>query len=164
MTIEAPLRQYRDHVRPEWIDYNGHMNLAYYVLAFDHATDALFNDLGIGLDYMNASGCSTFAADMNVCYLRELHQGDPIACTTWFLGYDEKRLHYFHEMYHGTEGWLAASCELLSLHINMDQRRTTSFPSEIMARLAEVHAAHAALPAPERIGRPIRAPKTIATG
>ena len=66
MTIEAPLQIYRDRVRPEWIDYNGHMNVAYYVLAFDYATDAFFDHLGIGRDYKNAANCSTFAVEMNV--------------------------------------------------------------------------------------------------
>jgi acyl-CoA thioester hydrolase len=158
MEIEAPLRIYTDRVRPQWIDYNGHMNVAYYVLAFDYATDAFFDHLGIGQDYKNASGCSTFAADMNVGYRREVHEGDPLAFTTWFLGHDEKRLHYYHEMYHAGEGWLAATCELLSLHIDMTARRTAPFPNAVMARLRAVRAAHAALPVAGGVGRQIRAP------
>ena len=159
MDIAAPLRIYTDRVRPEWIDYNGHMNVAYYVLAFDYATDAFFDHLGIGQSYKDSSGCSTFAADMNIGYRREVHEGDPLAFATWFLGHDEKRLHYYHEMYHAKEGWLAASCELLSLHIDMGARRTAPFPDAVMARLRQVRAAHAALPVPEGVGRQIRAPQ-----
>jgi acyl-CoA thioester hydrolase len=158
MALEAPLRIYTDTVRPEWIDYNGHMNVAYYVLAFDYATDAFFDYLGIGRAYKEGSGCSTFAADMNAGYRREVHVGDPLAFATWFLGHDDKRLHYYHEMYHGTEGWLASTCELLSLHIDMAARRTAPFPDIVMARLEEVRAAHASVRLPEGVGRQIRAP------
>ena len=155
MTDAAPFRQYRGEVRPEWTDYNGHMNLAYYVLAFDHATDALFDHLGMGLDYLKQANCSTFAVEMNVSYVRELHAGDPIVCSSWVLGYDAKRLHYYHEMYHGTEGWLAAGCELLSLHIDMTTRRTAPFPPRIATRLEDMTRAHATLPRPPRVGRSI---------
>ena len=159
MPIEAPLRIYTDTVRPDWIDYNGHMNVAYYVLAFDYATDAFFDHLGIGQAYKDSSGCSTFAADMNVGYRREVHEGDPLTFATWFLGYDDKRLHYYHEMYHGTGGWLAASCELLSLHIDMGTRRTARFPDSVRERLEAVRAAHVSVPVPHGVGRKIRAPE-----
>ena len=159
MEIDAPLVLHRGKIQRDWIDYNGHMNVAYYVLAFDYATDAFFDHLGIGLAYKDSSGCSTFAADMNIGYRREVHEGDPLSFATWFLGHDDKRLHYYHEMYHGTEGWLAATCELLSLHIDMGARRTAPFPDAVRARLEEVRAAHASVPVPEGVGREIRAPR-----
>ncbi len=159
MTIEAPLQIYRDRVRPEWIDYNGHMNVAFYVLAFDYATDAFFDYLGLGHKYFEKANCSTFAVEMNVSYVRELHEGDPIAFRTWLLGHDAKRLHYYHELYHADEGWLAAGCELMSLHIDMSIRRTAPFPDDVMAWLDEIAAAHAAIPAPERVGRRISMPQ-----
>jgi acyl-CoA thioester hydrolase len=158
MTIEAPLQIYRDRVHPEWIDYNGHMNVAYYVLAFDYVTDAFFDYLRLGHDYLKAANCSTFAVEMNVSYVREVHEGDPLAFRTWLLGHDHKRLHYYHEMYHADEGWLAAGCELMSLHIDMSIRRTAPFPNDVMAWLGEVAAAHAAIPQPERVGRKIAMP------
>lgn len=159
MMKDAPLQLYRDRVRPEWIDYNGHMNVAFYVLAFDYATDAFFDHLGIGRDYKEAANSSTFAVEMNVSYVREVHEGDPLAFRTWLLGHDAKRLHYYHEMYHAEEGWLAAGCELMSLHIDMSIRRTAPFPGHIMSRLAEVAATHAAAPAPDRVGRVISMPQ-----
>ena len=159
MTIEAPLQIYRDRVRPEWIDYNGHMNVAYYVLAFDYATDAFFDYLGIGRAYKQSAARSTFAVEMNVSYVREVHEGDPLAFRTWLLGCDHKRLHYYHEMYHADEGWLAAGCELMSLHIDMSARRTAPFADAITARLDEIAAAHATVRAPERVGRRIAMPK-----
>lgn len=159
MSTDAPFTRYRDTVRPEWIDYNGHMNVAYYVLAFDYATDAFFDHLGIGQSYKNSTDHSTFAVEMNVSYIREVHEGDPLSFATWFLGHDAKRLHYIHEMYHGDEGWLAARCELLSLHIDMSARRTAPFPDNVMARLGEIRAAHAKLPVPEGVGRGFGIPR-----
>ena len=158
MPIPAPLQLHTESVRPDWIDYNGHMNVAFYVLAFDYATDAFFDHLCIGRDYKAATSNSTFAVEMNVSYVREVHEGDPLAFRTWLLGHDHKRLHYYHEMYHADEGWLAAGCELMSLHIDMSVRRTAPFPDNIMARLDEVAAAHATIPAPERVGRRIAMP------
>lgn len=159
MKIDAPLELYRDRVRPEWIDYNGHMNVAYYVQAFDYATDAFFDYVGVGPSYLEKFNCSTFAAEMNVSYVRELHEGDPISFRTWLLGHDAKRLHYYHEMYHGEERWLAAGCELLSLHIDMSVRRTAPFPDRILEFLDQIAGAHAAVPLPERIGRTIGIPR-----
>ena len=78
MTIEAPLQIYRDKVRPEWIDHNGHMNVAYYVLGFDYATDAFFDYLGLGQSYLQRANGSTFAVEMNVSYVREVHEGDRV--------------------------------------------------------------------------------------
>jgi len=158
MTIEAPLQIYRDNVRPEWIDHNGHMNVAYYVLGFDYATDAFFDYLGLGQSYLQRANSSTFAVEMNVSYVREVHEGDPLVFRTWLLGHDHKRLHYYHEMYHANEGWLAAGCELMSLHIDMSVRRTAPFPDSIRLRLADVAAAHDAIPVPERVGRRIAMP------
>ncbi len=73
---------YRAVVKPEWIDHNRHMNVAYYVVAFDEATDAIYEEWGLGLDYPDRSGCSVFTLGMNVDYLDELFEGDPIRIET----------------------------------------------------------------------------------
>ena len=91
----GPLALHRETVRPEWIDYNGHMNVAYYVLAFDHATETLFETLGIGEDYVRAAKCSLFVVDMHVTYEQELVAGDRLRFETQILGHDQ-RLHLFH--------------------------------------------------------------------
>ncbi|HRZ24495.1 MAG TPA: thioesterase family protein, partial [Candidatus Contendobacter sp.] len=82
MRIESPLCLYTSVALPEWIDYNGHMNVAYYVLAFDHATDAFTEYLGLGRDYQERQRCSTFVVETHVNYQRELVAGDPIRITT----------------------------------------------------------------------------------
>ena len=77
-TMSKPVIEYQDIVRPEWIDSNGHMNLAYYVLVFDLATDALYKALDIGDGYREASGNSCFTAETHTLYEREVHLGDKL--------------------------------------------------------------------------------------
>jgi acyl-CoA thioester hydrolase len=153
--IPAPLALHSETVLPEWIDYNGHMNVAFYVLAFDHATDALLDYLRLTHDHKTRNNSTTFVADMNVTYKQEVKEGDPLRFATRVLDFDEKRIHFWHEMYHGTEGYLAATNEILSLHIDLSIRRVGPMPDDIFQRLHAVHASHSALPPPERAGRRI---------
>lgn len=155
MTIDAPLALYEGKVLDEWIDINGHMNVAYYVLAFDFATDKFFDFVGVGAAYLEERGKSMFAAEAHVTYQRELHRGDRFRVTTRLLGFDAKRLHFFHQMYHGTGGFLAATSEWLGLHVDMGARRSTPFPEDIAARLTAIREAHAGLPPPPEVGRAI---------
>ena len=153
MDINQPLELHREVVRPEYIDWNGHMNVAYYVLVFDHATDELFDYIGLDEAYRKGRGYTTFTLEAQVTYQREVVEGDPLRITTQLLDYDHKRAHYFHRMYHAEEGYLAATNELLSLHIDAGKRRSAPFPDAILARWARVHTAHADLPRPPEAGR-----------
>ena len=162
MTHDAPLALHREAVRRDWIDYNNHMNVAYYVLAFDHATDAFFDYLGLDDAYREATGGSTFAAETHVTYQREVKAGDPLHFTTQLLDYDSKRLHFMHHMYHETDGFLAATSEWLGLHIDLAVRRVSPIPPRILSRVAEVAAAHGRLPVPPEAGRVITVPKVSA--
>ena len=78
-TMSKPVIEYRDIVRPEWIESNGHMNLAYYVVVFDLATDALYKALDIGDAYREASGNSCFTAETHTLYEREVRLGDKLS-------------------------------------------------------------------------------------
>ena len=140
-------------IPPAWIDYNGHMNVAYYVLAFDKATDALYEVLGIGARYLEQAKHSVFTLAMNVDYLREVVAGDEVCITSRMLGHDHERIHYFHAMHHAGEGWLAATNECVAVHVDMALRRSAPFPEDAATRLAAMTAAHAALGKPERAGR-----------
>lgn len=155
MKIPAPLELYRDVVRPEWIDYNGHMNVAYYVLAFDYATDALLDYLGLDHAYKDRANCTTFVVDMNVTYKQEVREGEPLRFATRVLDADRKRLHSFHEMYHAEEGFLAATNEIMQVHIDRATRRVAAMADDLFARVEAVRTAHAALPLPEDVGRAI---------
>jgi acyl-CoA thioester hydrolase len=147
-------------VEPAWIDYNGHLNMAYYNVLFDRAVDEVYELLGLGLDYLKTRHHSTFTAEIHVRYLRELHAGDPVRVTFQLLGFDTKRLHYFEELHHAEEGWISATSENMALHVDMDAKKTAAFPDEIMARLARMKAAHAALPVPHGAGRRIAMPSS----
>lgn len=151
----APLALHREAVDPAWIDYNGHMNLAYYVLAFDHATDAFFDHIGLGVDYLKGNNCSTFTLEAHVTYEREMMAGDPMRFETQLLDHDAKRLHYMHMMYHAEDGYLASTNELISLHVDMTKRRSAPMPAVVIARLGRIAAAHNRLPRPPQAGRVI---------
>ena len=142
-------------IEPQWIDYNGHLNMAYYNVMFDRAIDELWLQLGIGPAYMKARLGSTFTAECHVRYLREIHLGDPVQVSILLLGADEKRLHTFEELRHASEGWLSATSENMTIHIDMTARRTAPFPPDIRQRIAAVAKAHATLRRPEGIGRNI---------
>jgi acyl-CoA thioester hydrolase len=153
-----PIVEHHDIVRPEWIDSNGHMNLAYYVVVFDLATDALYNALDIGNAYRDASGNSCFTAETHTLYEREVHLGDKLLVRTWILGADKKRLHYFHEMFHPESGERAAVQELMALHIDMSIRRVAPFPLDTYAALQAAVGRYAPATPPKGAGRRIALP------
>src|SRR5271166_6219845 len=101
-------------VLPEWIDANGHMNLAYYVVLFDQATDLLFDALGVGPAYRDATGNSTFTAETHTLYEREVRVGERVRVVPYLLGADAKRLHYFHEMFHAEDGRRGAGADRIA--------------------------------------------------
>ena len=119
-----------DVVRPEWIDSNGHMNLAYYVVVFDTLTDAFYDIIDVGDRYRKATHFSCFTAETHTIYERELHLGEKLRVRSYLLGADTKRVHYFHEMFHVESGERCCTQELLALHIDMRIRRVAPFPPE----------------------------------
>ena len=145
-------------IEPQWIDYNGHLNMAYYNVMFDRAIDQLWLELGIGPTYMKERHSSTFTAECHVRYLREIHLGDPVQIWVYLLGADEKRLHTFEELRHATDGWLSATSENMTVHVDMAVRKTAPFPPDIHARIDSVLKAHATLARPEGIGRSVGMP------
>jgi len=153
--IAAPFDDYRDVVRPEWIDHNQHMNMGYYVVVFDLATDEFLRWVGLDAGHRLDAQITTFCLEAHVTYHREVRVGDPLRFTTLLLGHDAKRIHYFHEMYHATQGYLAATNELMSLHVSEATRRAAPMAPAILERLARIEQAHAGLPRPPQVGRTI---------
>jgi len=145
-------------IEPQWIDYNGHLNMAYYNVMMDRAIDQLWLHLGIGPTYMKERHGSSFTAEAHVRYVREIHLGDPVQVSVWMLAADEKRIHTFEELRHATEGWISATSENITLHIDMTARKVAPFPRDIQARIAAVLDTHNALPRPEGTGRKITMP------
>jgi acyl-CoA thioester hydrolase len=160
--FSAPLVSPTMHVEPTWIDYNGHLNMAYYNVLFDRAVDQAYELIGIGADYVRSHRRSCFTAEAHVRYIRELKAGDPVRVTFQLLAFDDKRLHFFERLYHAEENWLSATSENLALHIDMEARRTTPFAADLATRLANVMSAHAELPRPDAAGRGITMPRTAA--
>lgn len=142
-------------VQPEWIDYNGHMNVAYYLLAFDKVTDLLWDHMGIGLDYVKRTNRSTFTLECHMNFLREVKLGDPLEFTFQLLDHDHKKFHFFGRMYHGTQNYVAATMEWMTLHVDLGIRRGADMDDSTFARFVAVKAAHAALPRPPEAGRVI---------
>ena len=127
----------RGHVLPEWIDINDHMNVAYYLLAFDRAVDSLWEQFGLTEDYVSTHNSSTIAVESHVTWQREIVEGDPYIVTSQILAYDDKRIHQFQRMYHAEQHFLAATCEWMNLHFDTGIRRVSPWPDEIRARIAD---------------------------
>jgi acyl-CoA thioester hydrolase len=157
--MSSPIIEYEDVVRPEWIDSNGHMNLAYYVVVFDLATDKLYSTLGIGDAYREATGNSCFTAETHTVYEREMHLGERLRVHTWLLGVDAKRLHYFHELFHADSGERSAVQELMALHIDMRVRRVAPFPDAQRGMLESAVTRYAPRQSPKGSGRRIEMPR-----
>jgi acyl-CoA thioester hydrolase len=159
MSIPAPFERYEGEVQPEWIDANGHMNLAYYVVLFDYATDAIFEAIGMGWSYRHATGFGTFAVETHNLYERELMLGERVRVRSIVLGVDSKRLHLGHEMLHAESGERVATQELMYLHVDLSRRRVAAYPPELQARVVDAAAAHARLQRPLWAGRHIAMPE-----
>ena len=148
-------------MRPEpgWIDYNGHLNMAYYNVMFDRAVDEAFLVLDLGPDYRQERSGTTFAAECHVQYRQEVKLDMPMRITIQLVDYDEKRIHLYMEMRHANEGWLAATSENMLLHIDLESRKVAPFPSDILENIATMKQAHGSLPRPDALGRTMRIPK-----
>ncbi len=155
MNFPTPFDRHSERVRPEWIDFNGHMNVAYYVVVFDNAVDVLFEALGLGRDWRAAAGRSHFAVEAHIRYLGEVKLGALVTVESRMLGADAKRLHHFHIMRNAETGAIAATFEALSLTVDMATRKAGSMAPEDMQRALDAVAAHAKLPLPDGVGRAV---------
>ena len=142
---------YRGTVLPEWIDYNKHMNVAYFVLAFDEGVDSLWDVFGITADHIRDNDSSTFAVESHVNYLGELKLDDPFIVTTQVLAYDSKRIHQFQRMYHAEEGYLAATAEWMNLHVDLKLRKVAPWPEHILEGIRHFVDRQGTWPWPEKV-------------
>lgn len=153
MTIVPP---YEENVLPAWIDHNGHMNLAYYVLVFDHATRALLEALSLGSAYSRRTGRGMHVAETHTLYLRELLVGAPIFTVTHLVAVDASRLHIMQETFHGQERFRAAVQERLLQHLELADRTPATFPAATSAAIKRMLETRG--PLPEGAGRRIAMP------
>ncbi|MDU9002604.1 thioesterase family protein [Sedimentitalea todarodis] len=152
--MSAPFMSSVMTVKPEWIDYNGHMNMAYYNVLFDTCADEAYELLGLGPDYARTKGFTTYTAEFHICYMRELHEGDRVRVSFQLVDHSDKSFHTYQELHH-EDGWLAATGEALGLHIDMSGPKVAPFLPDVAEKFAAMAAAQADLPRPERAGRSI---------
>lgn len=143
-------------VKEEWLDYNGHMNMGFYLVAFDfHATDPFYEWIGLGEDYIDG-GMSVFTVSAKCDYFAEAFAGDEMAMTTRLVGHDHRRIHYAHTMYRlesdGTRTRVALN-ECIGINVDMEIRRSASFPPLIADRLTALAAHQADEALPREVGR-----------
>ena len=143
---------HEEPVQSGWVDYNGHMNVAYYVLVFDHGTGAFFELLDMGPDYRVQTKSSDFVVESHICYIREVVEGDPLQVASILLMHDNKRMHLFHHMYNGETGQLCATIELMVIHVDMISRRSALFPEKTFLKLQTYMIDQAAFSYPEQVG------------
>jgi len=148
-------------VKPEWIDHNGHMNVAYYLLAFDLSGDELWQDFGITDEYVRTTNNSTFAVDCHISYQRELKSGERFFITSQVLAYDDKRIHFFQRMYHAEEKYLAATAEWLNLHIDLASRRVSEWPEKISESIGQWASRQPERDYPAEAGKRMRVKKPL---
>ncbi|PJJ05699.1 acyl-CoA thioester hydrolase [Streptomyces sp. 2333.5] len=143
---------FRRRVQDDWIDYNGHLSEAYYVLVFGFATDALMAAAGLGPSYRERSGCSLYTVEAHVRYLHEVARNTELTVRTTVLGVDGKKLRLLHEMFAGAPaGDPVATEELFTLHIDRSAGRAAPLPEATRAFLIGLVA-----PAPSWAGHGIR--------
>lgn len=152
---DAPLATAPQIVSPDWIDYNGHMNVAYYTMAIDQAIDRLLEDhIGIGEAYAAAAHQGPYALQSHIHYLGEMLEGEAFHCRLTLLDHDTKRMHIFVEFINAAGG-IAATCEQLLMNVDLKARRGAAYAPDVIARLERMKADHAGIATAQQIGQPI---------
>ena len=152
----APIRTRSRRVPPEWIDYNGHMNVAYYMMAFDRTLDEILEErLGVGETFAREQRMGPMALQAQIHYLGELIEGTEFACDFLLLDADPKRIHFFVTMFNLETGEAAATYESLSMNVDLEARRSAPYPGWAQERIERMRMAHATLPRPPLAGNPM---------
>jgi acyl-CoA thioester hydrolase len=155
LPIPAPFED-RLTVKPEWLDLNGHMNVAFYLRAVDDGSNAFFDALGLGWDYTEAGAGSIFVTSCNMDFKRELFAGDALLVTSQLLDWSAKLIHCYAEVFNTRENYLAATCESIYMHIAFATRRSAPMPEHAQQQLAKIQLVHAArLARPTNLNRPL---------
>lgn len=138
-------------VLPEWLDYNDHMNVAYYIATFDLGIDALKAVYGIDSDYIENKQRSTVALEAHITYQNEAVLGEQLDVHSRVLDFDGKRTHIYQEMYRGED--LLATQETLSISFDLKMRKSCPFDGEVAPRIKQLHEAQLSLARPVWVGK-----------
>lgn len=153
-----PLNSGPHTVRPEWIDYNGHMNIAFYVKALDEALDDIFDRLGCGATYRESQQSSTMTLELHINYIREIFEGDRYSIEFLVLQVWPKRVQVFCTMRREDGGDVSATFELMITHVSMTERRSSPFPDWLRQDFEVLARAHAPIEHPPQVGRAVGMP------
>jgi 3-hydroxyacyl-CoA dehydrogenase/acyl-CoA thioesterase FadM len=156
--IDGPVALHHGTVMTSWVDYNNHMQDAYYLVAFGDGLDAFFRYIGDDDAYRD-SGLTFFTAETHLNYYREMKAGEPFTIETQLISLDEKRMHLFHRMLHGKTGELVATNEIMQLHVDQRAGKVVPMRDDIFEALSAVWVAHKGLKAPAELGRVMSVPK-----
>jgi acyl-CoA thioester hydrolase len=145
---------YRTQVMPEWIDFNGHLRDAYYVLVASYAADALMDQLGMDAPYRQRTHCTLYSLEMHVHYLHEVKQSDMLEVTVRIIAADAKRIHAAFDLSATRHSGPAASIELMLMHVEQGESVVSrAFPAEIARALETLQAATAGVDPAKRGSR-----------
>ena len=143
-------------VKPEWIDYNGHMNIAYYTMAFDNAMDEFLQEkFGMDEKYVAKAQCGPFALQSTYNYLAELRIAEEFSVSPRVIDFDHKRIHMFSSLWRLKDGVLSATCESLSTFVDHKTRKSTPFPESILKNIEDMYCSTANHPMPDQVGQTI---------
>ena len=159
MVFPAPIKSVPYSIEIQWIDYNGHLNMAYYNVLFDRDSDVGLTLVGLGPAYVKKSGNSYFTLEAHITYLRELSVEDQVCIVTQILDFDSKRLHYVQMMHHAKENWVACITENIVMHVDLVTKKSSAFPPDVLEKIKTAHEAHKALPIPPQVGHKIGIPR-----
>jgi acyl-CoA thioester hydrolase len=153
---KLPTVIYSTEIKPEWLDYNNHMNVAYYVLVFDLAFEELLLSIGLGEEEAKSTRISTMALESHITYDQEVSLGQNVEIRMQLVDHDYKRMHFYLEMYvKGSSNYLASTLEQISMCVDLNERKSASFPVEVMAKIKALSQQQSHLERPDNIGRKI---------
>ena len=155
MSTDRLFARHEEVVRPEWIDYSGHMNIGYYLLPFENASSVFCQHVGLSRRYRERTNHALFAAETHVTFEREVKEADRLRFTTQLIAWGPRWINCIHCMHQAEAGYLAATNQVLFVHVNLETRRSAPLPDGQQATLREIMASHAELPIPEQAGRAI---------
>ena len=126
-----------EKVVKEWTDYNGHLNVAFYVHVFDIAADVMLDNFKMGGQSAKKDQKTTFVAEMYTAYKQEVRLGEEVETHLTYVDHDKKRIHYRLSMFHKEKKYLAATNEVLSLYVDLNQRKVVEFNKDRLELMDE---------------------------
>ena len=149
------LATYQTSIHSNWVDYNGHLRDAFYLLICSHATDALMDELGLDEAGRARTGHTLYTLECHLNFLAEVKEGERVQVRTQLLAHDAKRLHIHHALYRPGESASLAESEQMLMNIDSAAGRAAPFDAQVADKVAQLASEHQGLPQPACVGRVI---------